>query len=293
MNRKIKAWYQASRPPFFIATFIPLGVGWLLAAKGGEWHPGRMLLVFCGSFAVHLATNLNNDYFDHVQGTDAGDAIGGSRVIQEGSISPHEILTVIMILYIAASAIALFLLFSLRIWGLLPFIIIAFFSSIFYVAPPVRYGYHGLGELFCGISMGPVMVIGTYWVIAGQVALRPLIVSIPIGFMVASILYYQNLPDMDTDRTAGKRTLAVMLGKNGAFIGFILSWAIIYGAITALVFTGILAPVSSLTLATIPVFLRLCHIIRKTENWVFLDGYGSYVRILYFINGLLIMGGVM
>jgi len=293
MNGKIKAWYQASRPPFFIATVIPLGVGWLLAANGGEWHPGRMLLVFCGSFAVHLATNLNNDYFDHVQGTDAGDAIGGSRVIQEGRISPQEILTAIFILYIAASAIAVFFLFTLRIWGLLPLIIIAFFSSIFYVAPPVRYGYHGLGELFCGISMGPVMVTGTYWIMAGHISVRPFIVSIPIGFMVASILYYQNLPDMDTDCAAGKRTLAVMLGKNGAFVGFILFWTIIYGAIMALVFTGTLGPVSSLSLATIPVFLRLCRIIRKTDDWILLDGYGAYVRILYFMNGLFIMGGVI
>ena len=89
----LKAWAQASRLPFFVATFIPLIIGWSMAVKTtGAVRPGRFLLVLLGSLIVHLITNLANDYFDHLVGTDAGESIGGSRVIQEGKISPRVML---------------------------------------------------------------------------------------------------------------------------------------------------------------------------------------------------------
>ncbi|MFH1092414.1 MAG: prenyltransferase, partial [Pseudomonadota bacterium] len=79
-----KAWYQASRPPFYVATLIPLILGLVLAHKlTGEWRLGRFLLLNLGAFMVHLATNLANDLFDHALGADAGESIGGSRVIQQ------------------------------------------------------------------------------------------------------------------------------------------------------------------------------------------------------------------
>jgi len=74
----LKAWVQASRAPFFVATFIPLFIGWSMAVKAtGFMRPGRFLLVLLGSLIVHLITNLANDYFDHVVGTDAGDSDRG------------------------------------------------------------------------------------------------------------------------------------------------------------------------------------------------------------------------
>ena len=293
MKDSLKSWYQASRPPFFIATFIPLAAGWILAGKTGAWHPWRMFFVLLGSFMVHLATNLNNDYFDHIQGTDAGESIGGSRVIQEGKITPRQLITAIVSLYALASIIAFYFLVVLNLWGLFPLIIIAFFSSLFYVAPPVRYGYHGLGEVFCGVSMGPIMVLGTYWVIAERFDWEPLFISIPIGLMVASILYYQSLPDMKTDEAAGKRTLAVKLGKKNAFRGLIIFWTAIYIITILLVLRECLSWFSLVSLATILIFNRLVGIVKRTEDWVKLDDYGRYVRILYFTNGLIIIGGIL
>ncbi|HNT43110.1 MAG TPA: prenyltransferase, partial [Syntrophorhabdaceae bacterium] len=218
----LKAWVQASRMPFFVATFIPLFIGWSMAVRAtGAVRPGRFLIVLLGSLIVHLITNLANDYFDHLVGTDAGESIGGSRVIQEGKISPQVMLRVIIVLYVIAFFIAYIIVFHFGLHLLAIPILFSAFSSYFYVAPPIRYGYHGLGELFVGINMGPVMVAGTYWVVAGAPALEPLLVSIPVGIMVASILYYQSLPDMKTDEASGKMTLAVRLGRKGAFRGLI------------------------------------------------------------------------
>jgi 1,4-dihydroxy-2-naphthoate octaprenyltransferase len=281
---RLKAWFQASRPPFFVATLIPLFIGWILA-RATDLHPGRFFLVVAACFMVHLATNLANDYFDYLEGADAGESIGGSRVIQEGKIAPSTLLKAILLAYGLACLAALYLMITLHLFVLFPVVLFAFLSSLFYVAPPIRYGYHALGELFVGINMGPIMVVGTYWVMTGHAALAPFYISIPIGLMVAAILYYQSLPDMKTDLKAGKHTLALKLGRRGAFLGLITFFLLVYASIIALVFAGLLSWVAVLSLLTVPLFLKLAGLVRKTDNWVLLDQYGKYVRMIYFVNG--------
>jgi 1,4-dihydroxy-2-naphthoate polyprenyltransferase len=294
MNKTtVQAWLQASRLPFYVATFIPLFIGWILAIKqAGLMRPWRFFLVFLGSFMVHLLTNLANDYFDHLVGTDAGEAIGGSRVIQEGKISPRTMWRVIITLYILAFAIAFVIVFGFKLYFLAIPILFAAFSSYFYVAPPIRYGYYGLGELFVGINMGPIMLVGTYWVIKGQPDWIPLLISIPIGLMVASILYFQSLPDMKTDEAAAKRTLAVRLGKRGAFWGLILFFILIDLSVVMLIVYGLLSWYGLAFCASIPLCVKLINIVIKTDDWLLLDQYGKYVRIMYFINGVAIIAGI-
>ncbi len=290
----LKAWIQASRAPFFVATVIPLLLGWIMAMQHtGSVRPRRFLLCLFGSLIVHLITNLANDYFDHAVGTDAGDSIGGSRVIQEGKITPRRLLRVIIVLYIIAFAIAAIIVFYFELHLLVIPIFFSAFSSFFYVAPPIRYGYHGLGEVFVAVNMGPIMVTGTYWVVAGAPALAPLLVSIPVGIMVAAILYYQSLPDMITDQASGKITLAVRLGKKLAFQGLIMFFVLIYASIVALVLGGFVSPFALLSLLGLPLCAKILRIVRNTGDWVLLDQYGKYIRMIYFICGLSLMIGII
>ncbi len=290
----VMAWVQASRLPFYVATFIPLFIGWTMAMRStGVARPWRFILVFLGSLTVHLITNLANDYFDHLGGTDAGQAIGGSRVIQEGKIALKTMFRVIVGLYIFAFAIAFIIIFGLKLYLLAIPIFFAAFSSYFYVAPPIRYGYHGLGELFVGINMGPIMVVGTYWVITGHPGWTPFLISIPVGLMVALILYYQSLPDMETDAAVHKNTLAVKLGKKGSFAGLIIFFILIYLSITLLIVYGLLSWYSLTFLASIPLVVKLINIVVRTDDWVLLDQYGKYVRMVYFICGIAIIAGII
>jgi 1,4-dihydroxy-2-naphthoate polyprenyltransferase len=296
MNNKelVNAWIQASRLPFYVATFIPLLIGWVLAIRQqGLIRPERFLLVFLGSFMVHLLTNLANDYFDHQVGADSGDSIGGSRVIQEGKIAPRTMFRVIAILYALALVVALIIILGFKLYLLAFPIFFAGFSSLYYVAPPIRYGYHGLGELFVGINMGPIMVVGTYWVIAGQPDWRPLLISIPVGIMVALILFYQSLPDMKTDEAAGKYTLAVRLGKKGALAGLILFFFFLYLSLTLLIVKGVLSVWSFTFLFSLPIMIKIVHIVLKTENWQLLDKFGSYIRMTYLLTGLVVLAGIV
>ncbi|MCX8021189.1 MAG: 1,4-dihydroxy-2-naphthoate octaprenyltransferase [Syntrophorhabdaceae bacterium] len=290
-REKIKAWIQASRPPFYIATLAPISIGVILA-KGQGLRMDRIFLILIGSFIVHLVTNIANDYFDYKKGTDDGAAIGGSRVIQEGKISPKTLLNTIIVLYVLAFIVAFVIMYFYDLFILLPMILFAAFSSFFYVAPPVRYGYHALGELFVGINMGPIMVVGTYWVMAERFDWAPLFISLPVGFMVASILYYQSLPDMETDLMAHKITLAVKLGKKGAYICLILFWVVIYLGIVLLMVFQLLSLFSLFFIASIPVFLKMVRIVREAKDWVILDQHGKYVRILYGLNSIAIILGL-
>ncbi len=291
---RLRAWIQASRPPFFVVTFVPLILGWIIGARAaGVPRMGWFLLVVAGSFLIHLATNLANDLFDHLQGTDAGESIGGSRVIQQGKIGLRELKRALLVIYGAAGAIGVVVILGRQTWGVAPLYLVALFSSIFYVAPPVRYGYRGLGELSVGANMGPVMLVGTEWVIAGAPSGEALLVSLPVGFMVASILFFQSLPDMETDLGSGKITLAVRLGRPRAQTAFAAMVVAAYALIAGLIVTGLVGWAAWLAFLGVPFFFGTMRLIAGTHDWVELDRHGYRIRLLYFINGLALIAGLL
>jgi len=282
----LRAWYQASRPPFFVATLIPLTLGGVVAQVDGAWHTARWVVVLVSCFLVHLCTNLSNDYFDYTAGTDSGEAIGGSRVIQEGKIAPHEIRSALIILYGFALILGLWIVWDSGVWWLAGVMAFSFLSSLFYTAPPVRYGYRGLGEVFVALNMGPVMVAGTASALAGHFVPRAFWLSIPVGLMVALILYYQSLPDIIDDESVGKQTVAVRLGKPAAVWGFRFLVAATLMSIAVLVLFGLVDPVALVALLAVVPAYKIDRMICSTEDWKDLHDRGGSVRMLYMGIGL-------
>lgn len=293
MNRdRLAAWYQASRAPFFVATLVPLALGGVVAHAAGGWNTLRWVAVLVAAFLVQLCTNLANDYFDYVAGTDEGDALGGSRVLHEGKIALNEIRNALIILYGIACIVGLWIVWDSQVWWLIVVMGFSFFSSLFYTAPPVRYGYLGLGELFVGINMGPIMVTGTAAAVAGGFLPAAVWLSIPIGLMVAMILYYQSLPDIESDAAAGKRTIAVRLGKPTALWGFRFFVAATLGSIVLLVIAGQVHPIALVSLATVVLAVRIDRMIRTSTDWKDLHDRGGPVRMFYLTNGMVLVVSV-
>ena len=291
---RLRAWWKASRPPYYIATIVPLMAGWMLAVRDGAARQvGLFLLINLYSLMVHFATNLANDYFDHLQGTDSGGSIGGSRMLQAGLITTGELRASLLVLYFGSFFLAVGYMTVTDMWILSPFVALSIFSSIFYTAPPIRYGYHGLGELFVGINMGPVMVLGTYWIMAGHPSWEAVFISLPIGIMVAGILYFQSIPDMETDKAAGKMTITVRLGREGAFKWLIIQWMAVYLLILILAVSKVLSSVAIASLLTLPILSRLLKIMPAIDDWQELDRHGHYIRKLYLINGAIIIIGII
>ncbi len=239
MNFKI--WLKAIRVPFFTATIIPVLFGYLLA-----WHDGsrfvwqRFLLTLFGAIFVHAGTNLANDYFDHLAGCDEANPTptpfsGGSRVIQDGLIRPWKILFASLTFFVFGSAIGLYLNYICRGNVILLLGIIGVFLGFFYSARPFKIGYGSLGELATGIGFGPLMVMGAYYVGAGTLSFKIFMVSIPIGILIALVLYINEFPDYVGDKAVGKRTLVVILGKSKAVILYQAMLAVTYAVIILLV----------------------------------------------------------
>lgn len=290
-KEQLAAWWQASRPPFYIATLVPLSLGWISAAKDlGAWRPGLFCLILLCSFFLHLAANLANDLFDHLQGVDRQDSIGGSRAIQEGKIALGSYVKALAVLYSGSLFMALAgVLYTGHqgIWGIVIFAILA---SYFYVAPPIRYGHRALGELFVFLSMGLVMTAGTYYTLTGVWKGEIFALSIPVGLMVAGILYYQSLPEMKTDKATGKHTLANVLGPHRAIRLFRLWWPATWLIIFLLFLAGITAWPALVGIAvSIPFYFRAVRLLQKEEkreDWLSLDQHGHLIRKMYLICGL-------
>ncbi|MDR1242523.1 MAG: prenyltransferase [Deltaproteobacteria bacterium] len=286
---KAKAWWKALRPPFYIASLVPLLLGYALAGKDtGQWNNFIFSGVLLVSFALHLAANLANDLFDYLQGTDNTDTIGGSGGLVSGKISPREITCVLIFLYLLVFVLT-WVGSRLTGLGLLWLItLFAVFSSLFYVAPPIRYGYRALGELFVFLNMGVIMVEGSYYCLTGSFSSRALALSLPVGFMVAGILYFQSLPEIETDQAMGKHTLAGVLGPVRAVFLFTLWWPVIWLLLFTLWLTGACSwPVLAAIALCLPLHWRVCTLVHKASgDWLTLDAYGKFVRMMYLACGI-------
>lgn len=292
-RHRLKAWWQACRPPFLIVDLVPVTLALGLAQREtGVWPCGLFALVLFGCFCLHTVANLANDLFDHALGTDTEDSIGGSRVIQNKWISPRQLsLAILGLLLVSALLGAGLIVFSglLWLWGLLA---LAIFSAIFYVAPPIRYGYHGYGELSVAINMGLVMVVGVQALLAGHFVPESLAFGLIIGVMVAGILYFQSLPEIETDRAAGKFTLAVRLGKPRAQLVFMLWWPLVWLLLFQAWALGAASWPVLLGFLGLPLHIIVCVRIARASDWLELDRHGGLVRALYLINGLALVAGV-
>jgi 1,4-dihydroxy-2-naphthoate octaprenyltransferase len=238
--KKLNYWVQAVRPQFFVASLLPALIGIRLASHDVSINWVIAALSIAGAVGVHFATNVANDYYDHLQGVDEGGASSGSRVIQEGKLLPEELKRCFLIAYGVCILIGIPIILSCG-WPVLLFGLAGLFVSFFYVGPPLRLEYHGWGEAAVGIGMGPLIVLGSYYVQTGHVGFPQFFISLPIGVLVAGILYVQSLPDLDHDRRHGKVTLLARLGARRAAWGVGVMWLVAYLLTAAVLFTGIVS----------------------------------------------------
>lgn len=238
--KRIAYWIQAARPQFFVASLLPALIGIRLASRYVHIDWFMAVLSIAGAVGVQLATNVANDYFDHLQGVDGGGATGGSRVIQEGKLLPEEMRRCFLIAYGVCILIGIPIILHCG-WPVLLFGLIGLFISFFYVGPPLRLEYHGWGEAAVGLGMGPLIVLGAYYVQTGRVGFSQLLTSLPLGVLAGGILYVQSLPDLDHDRRHGKLTLVAKLGARRAAWGVGVMWLAAYLLTAAVMSAGIVS----------------------------------------------------
>ena len=247
---RLKIWIEATRPYSFTASVTPVLIGSVLGAMDGLFSWGRFSLALFGSLFIHIGTNLVNDYYDHKSGVDTIDSKSGSQVIQRGLLTADEVYWGGIATFGIGSLFGLVLV-GLCGWPILALGIASVLAGYFYTANPLSLAYIALGEATVFVFMGPVIIIGAYYVQREVFSLAPLLISLPVGCMVAAILQANNIRDIEADKEHGKNTLATVISRRAA------NWelgVLIYGAF---VLTGLLV---LLGYAPWPVLLTLLSI---------------------------------
>ena len=254
-----RTWFLASRPFSFTASVVPVAVGTLLAGYDGHFTWWLALLALLGSVLIHAGTNFVNDYYDHVKGADTADSLGPAGFIQRGVLRPRDILIAGVVSFAAGSAIGLVLVAATSL-ELLWLGVASILAGFLYTGAPIHLAYLALGELTVFVFMGPVMVMGAYFVQAETWPWEVFVASLPIAFLVTAILHANNIRDIDSDREVGKRTLATLIGRERA------NWemyALLAAAFVSLVVAVLLEALpwpALLALVTIPAAIAIGRI---------------------------------
>ena len=254
---KIFTWLVIMRLPFLTATIVPILVGAAVANfMGYDVGWGWLGLTILGGSLLHIGTNTANDYFDHTSGTDEANYnymvpfSGGSRSIQMGLISAKGMLTVSLVAFALSAVVGVPLIQKAGSMNVLWLGLIGFISGFFYTAPPFRFASRkGLGELLIGLNFGPLMVAGSALVQTGKILPEALLAGIPIGLLVAAIVYVNEFPDHDGDKATGKDTLIVVFGPEKARLGYVL---LVAGAFTSIILMALNGTLPMLSLIALP-----------------------------------------
>lgn len=208
----LRPWLLASRPKTLPAAMAPVCVGTALAYDVGGSHWVPALICFAFALLIQVATNFANDYFDFKKGADTVDRIGPTRAVASGLIKPETMKLVTGITFAAAFLVGLGLI-PYGGWWLLAVGVASVVCGYAYTAGPYPLAYVGLGDVFVMIFFGIVAVCCTFYVQTGYVSMEVFLASMAVGGLSTNLLVINNLRDVDTDRIAEKRTLAVRLGR--------------------------------------------------------------------------------
>jgi 1,4-dihydroxy-2-naphthoate polyprenyltransferase len=260
MRRLVGIWWHTLRPWSYTAAVIPVLLGAAIAAYDGAIDWWLLALALIGSIAIQAGANLINEYYDDVKGIDKVQVYGIGGAIQRGEIQGWHVLAAGIAAFAIGAVIGLYL---VSVAG--PFIFwLGVFSvacAFFYTAGPFALAYIGMGEVAVFVFMGPVIVIGSYYVQTQTAPPGVILASLPVGFLVAAILHANNLRDLDIDRQFGKRTLATIFGRRGANIEYYLLVGGTYVSLILMVVFGIVPWLTLITLVTLPLAIRLMRIV--------------------------------
>ena len=256
----VRIWLMAARPRTLPAAIAPVLVGTALAGFQHVFHPLRFAAALVGALLIQVGANLSNDYSDARRGADAEDRLGPVRVTAGGLVPPRQVLIATYLTFALAVLVGVYLIVVAG-WILLAIGAASILAGVLYTGGPRPYGYEGLGEVFVFTFFGVVAVAGSYFVQVKHVDWEAFALSVPVGLLASAILMVNNVRDIDSDRRAGKRTLAVRLGRARTRVMFATTLVLAFVlALVTWVF-GPLQPWVALCWLAIPLAVPLCRLV--------------------------------
>ena len=297
LNRSpLQIWLLAIRPRTLPAAAAPVIVGSALAFYDNAFQFLPACAALLGALLLQIGANLANDVFDFKKGADTHERLGPPRVTQMGLLTPNQVLFGMGITFALAALIGLYLIY-VGGWVILVIGVLSIVCAMAYTGGPFPLGYHGLGEIFVFLFFGLAAVCGTYFVQAGTVTPFVWLAAIPIGLLAVAILVVNNLRDIDTDRAAGKKTLAVRFGAQGAKAEYLIFLALAYLIPIVFVIFNFDYVWVLLTWGSIPLALPLIRLVQNERGRALNAALAGTARLefvyaLLFALGLLLARGL-
>jgi 1,4-dihydroxy-2-naphthoate octaprenyltransferase len=283
---------MAARVRTLPAAIAPVLVGTSLALGAGHFDALAFVAALLGAMFIQVGTNLSNDYSDARRGADTEDRLGPVRVTAGGLVPPAQVLAATYLTFGLAVLCGIYLV-AVAGWELLAVGAASILAGVLYTGGPRPYGYEGLGELFVFLFFGIVAVVGSYFVQVQDLPWEAFVCAIPVGLLASAILVVNNVRDLETDRRAGKRTLAVRLGRprtrvmyaamlGTAFLVAPLPWPL-----------GSLGPWLLLPWATAPLAVALVRVVRTRTDGLALNGALARTGLLQLLFCVLYSAGIL
>jgi 1,4-dihydroxy-2-naphthoate octaprenyltransferase len=283
---------MAARVRTLPAAVAPVLVGTSLALGAGHFRPLAFVAALLGAVFIQVGTNLSNDYSDARRGADSEDRLGPVRVTAGGLVPPGQVLAATYATFGLAVLCGIYLV-AVAGWELLAVGAASILAGVLYTGGPRPYGYEGLGEAFVFLFFGIVAVAGSYFVQVQKLPWEAFVCAVPVGLLASAILVVNNVRDLESDRRAGKRTLAVRLGRErtralyvamlaGAFVTAPLPWA--FGSMGAWL---------ALPWLALPLAVRVARVVRTRTDGPALNGALARTGALQLLFCLLFSAGIL
>jgi 1,4-dihydroxy-2-naphthoate polyprenyltransferase len=290
----LRIWVMAARPRTLPAAVAPVLVGTALAATEGTFKPLTFAAAMLGALFIQVGTNLSNDYSDARRGADTEDRLGPVRVTAGGLVPPRQVLVATYVAFGMAVLAGAYLIATAG-WELLLVGAASILAGVLYTGGPRPYGYEGLGEVFVFLFFGLVAVTGSYFAQVERVTWEAFVLAVPVGLLASAILVVNNVRDLETDRRAGKRTLAVRLGRPrarglyaamvyGAFVCAPLPWPLGSDELSAWL---------ALPLLALPLAVPIVRTVRSRTDGPSLNGALARTGMLQLVFCALLSTGIL
>jgi 1,4-dihydroxy-2-naphthoate polyprenyltransferase len=290
----LRIWLMAARPRTLPAAVAPVLVGTALAATEGTFHVLRFVAAMLGALLIQVGTNLSNDYSDARRGADTEDRLGPVRVTAGGLVPPRQVLVATSVAFGLAVLVGVYLVVTAG-WQLLLVGAASILAGVLYTGGPRPYGYEGLGDLFVFLFFGVVAVSGSYFAQTSHMEWEALVLSVPVGLLAAALLMVNNTRDLETDRRAGKRTIAVRLGRTrarGIYAAEVYS-AFVVAQIPWIAGADSVSPWLLLVFLAVPLAAPIVRIVRSRTDGPSLNGALAKTGLLQLVFCVLLAAGIL
>ena len=258
MNKsKLKEFFMCTRPHSYPASIAPVLFG-ATYALGYEikFSILKFILFLLACLLIQAATNLFNEYYDYKHGLDKIDSEGISGSIVKGNLSPREVMVGALVLYALAFVLGLILTFITSFYVLLVGLV-CMLAGYFYTGGKYPIAYSPFGEVVSGFFMGTIIIALSFYFQTGYVNGDIIVVSIPLFIMIGAILLANNIRDLDNDKESGRRTYAILVGRNNAIKTMAISFIVVYLLNVLFIITKYASWWNLLVFVTIPLAIKI------------------------------------